>query len=69
MTFDERDVESMLRSMFFMGAIHGSFLVSRGKWTWENRMKYEDACVKFLIEREKQKERNRECMKNSKGSR
>ena len=63
MTFDERDVESMLRSMFFMGAIHGSFLVSRGKWNWENRKKYEDSCVKFLIEREKQKERNRECMK------
>lgn len=55
MTFDEREVESMLRSMFFMGAIHGSFLVSRGQWNWENRQKYEDACVKFLIERQKQK--------------
>ena len=57
MTFDERDVESMLRAMFFMGAIHGSFLVSRGKWNWENRQKYEDACVKFLIEREKGKQK------------
>lgn len=55
MTFDEREVESMLRSMFFMAAIHGSFLVSRGKWNWENRMKYENACVKFLMEHKKGK--------------
>ena len=57
MTFDEKDVESMLRSMFFMGAIHGSFLVSHGKWNWETRQKYEDSCVKFLIEREKGKQK------------
>lgn len=51
MTFNDDDVESMLRSMFFMGAIHGVFLVNRGQWNWENRMKYENACVKFLMER------------------
>lgn len=57
MTFDERDVESMLRSMFFMAAIHGSFLVSHGQWNWKNRMKYEDACVKFLLQRQKEKQK------------
>jgi hypothetical protein len=51
MTFNDDDVESMLRSMFFMAAIHGAFLVNRGQWNWENRMKYENACVKFLMER------------------
>ena len=55
--FDEQEVEKMLRSMFFMGAIHGSFLVSRGQWNWENRMKYEDACVKFLMWRHELKQK------------
>ena len=55
MTFDERDVESMLRSMFFMAALHGAYLVARKQWNWENRMKYENACVKFLMDRKKQK--------------
>lgn len=53
--YDETEVESMLRKMFFMAALHGAFLVSRGQWNWENRMKYENACVKFLMNKEKGK--------------
>ena len=57
MTLDERDVESMLRSMFFMGAIHGSFLGSHGQGNWKDRMKYEDSCGKVLLQRQKEKQK------------
>lgn len=59
MTFDEQEVEKMLRSMFFMGAMHGSFLVSKSAWTFENIKKHEDECVKFLMWRHKLKQRGR----------
>lgn len=55
--FDEKEVEKMLRSMFFMAALQGAHLVARGQWNWENRKRFEDSFVKFLIERQKQKER------------
>jgi hypothetical protein len=55
MTFDERDVEKMLRSMFFIGALDGAFLASHGQWNYETIKKYENAYVKFLIWRQKQK--------------
>lgn len=51
--YSDTDVESMLRSMFFMAALQGSFLVSRGQWSWENRKRYEDAFVKFLMNNHK----------------
>lgn len=55
MQFDEARVEKMLRSMFFMAALHGAYLVARKQWNWENRMKYENSCVKFLMNKEKGK--------------
>lgn len=54
--YDDSEVESMLRKMFFMAALHGAYLVAHGQWNWENRMKYENACVKFLMKHEKQKD-------------
>lgn len=51
--YSDTDVEKMLRSMFFMAALQGAHLVARGQWNWENRMKYEDSFVKFLMDRYK----------------
>lgn len=55
MTFDERDVESMLRSMFFMAALDGAWLANTKQWNYETIKKFEGSYVKFLIERQKQK--------------
>lgn len=51
--YSDTDVEKMLRAMFFMAAIQGSYLVAHGQWNWENRIKNEDAFVKFLMDRYK----------------
>ena len=55
MTFDETDVENMLRMMFFIGTLEGARFVKMNCFEYDNLKHFEDRTVKMIIERYKGK--------------
>lgn len=55
MTFDEDDVENMLRTMFFIGTLEGARFVKMNCFEYDNLKHFEDRTVKMIIERYKGK--------------
>ena len=53
MTFDETDVENMLRTMFFIGALEGARFVKMNCFEYDNLKHFEDRTVKMIIEKYK----------------
>lgn len=57
MTFDETDVENMLRTMFFIGALEGARFVKMRCFEYDNLKHFEDRTVKMIMDKYRRKEK------------
>lgn len=57
MTFDEEDVENMLRTMFFIGTLEGARFVKMNCFEYDNLKHFEDRTVKMIMDKYRRKEK------------
>lgn len=57
MTFDEIDVENMLRTMFFIGTLEGARFVKMNCFEYDNLKHFEDRTVKMIMDKYRRKEK------------
>lgn len=55
--FHETDVENMLRTMFFIGALEGARFVKMRCFEYDNLKHFEDRTVKMIMDKYRLKEK------------